>query len=540
MAVLGVTKVGWHDWDEWFKGDSSQEAKRKFKESEQIDIPVVDKDVTRELIRITKCNIAANEKELRQGLEQLSLTELQAYVAQEKANLEQEEAAWKEKRRKGLKRITTEFQSFAETFERFLKGYSGVVEVAQLADNVYGGAATAALTILFATAKLKSANDQSIQSAMGQIADRLPDFNIYQRIYADNELAVMLATAFTDVIVFAREATIYLQSHGAMRVIVSLAKPLRFQGLQDQMLVNFRRIRVKCDTLLAQRVASLAETNADLLNELNEVKSELKEAKVEIQGLHARKDDDSAKALNRFLGREVSDSKSVRATRLINNRNFLSNLFDEVKEDFSTMTLQDIMQTVKYQLWQQTESSLFILHGRNGVGLEQKYSQSWLSPCALDLVDHLRASGNGYIVAYPKCVPELTLEDVLKDIISEITDLDRQILRRGSDVQNIKENVGHGLIKGAAKALLTVVNRCHSPVYIIIDRPETCRRGNRGDMWLLVKEMFAIVKGATNQLRILMVLKTDVWDISERISDFDQRDQKSGKLVVLRRNQHEL
>lgn len=50
---------------------------------------------------------------------------------------------------------------------------------------------------------------------MGQIADRLPDFNIYQQIYADNELAVMLATAYTDIIIFTREATIYLQSHGA-------------------------------------------------------------------------------------------------------------------------------------------------------------------------------------------------------------------------------------------------------------------------------------------------------------------------------------
>ncbi|KAI1440935.1 hypothetical protein F5Y02DRAFT_431620 [Annulohypoxylon stygium] len=517
MAKLDVKNVGGHDWTEWFKGESSQEAKRKFKESKQIDIPLVDKDVTRELVRITKCNNAANEKELRQGLKELTLTELQAYVAQEKGNLEQGEAAWKDKRRKGMKRITTEFQSFAETFERFLKAYSGVVEVAQLADNVYGGAATAALTILFATAKLKSANDQSIQSAMGQIADRLPDFNIYQQIYADNELAVMLATAYTDIIVFTREATIYLQSHGAMRVIVSLAKPLRFQGLQDQMLMNF-----------------------DLLDELNEVRIELKEAKEEIQGLHERKDDDSAKALNRFLGREISDSKTVRATRLIRNRNFLSDLFDEVRGDFSRMTLQDMMHTVKYQIWQQTESSLFILHGRNGVGLEQKYSQSWLSPCALDLIDHLRTSGNGYIVAYPKCNSDMTLKDVMKDIISEITDLDRQILRRGSDVRNIEESFGQGLIEGAAKALLTVVNRCRSPVYFIIDRPEVCRREDRGDMWLFVKALLNVVKSVNKQLRILIVLKTDLWDISERISDIDQQDHKSGKLVVLRRDQHEL
>jgi hypothetical protein len=54
----------------------------------------------------------------------------------------------------------------------------------------------------------------TIQSAMQQIADRLPDFSIYQRIYANDDLANMLAAAYTDVITFSREATIYLRQRG--------------------------------------------------------------------------------------------------------------------------------------------------------------------------------------------------------------------------------------------------------------------------------------------------------------------------------------
>ncbi|RYP62565.1 hypothetical protein DL770_009562 [Monosporascus sp. CRB-9-2] len=190
------------------------------------------------------------------------------------------------------------------------------------------------------TAMLKSASDQSIQSAMMQIADRLPDFSIYQRIYADGDLAVMLAAVYTDVVVFAREATNYLHNHGAQ-----------------------------------------------LLDELRRVRNELMEAKGVIQ-----------------------------------------DMFDRVNQDFSTMTLQDLKQTKEYQTWDQAKSSLLVLQGRNGIGLEQNLHHSWLSPCALGLIDYLRSSGNSNIVAYPKCGSQIALEDVLKDIMSEVVDLGRQTL----------------------------------------------------------------------------------------------------------------
>ncbi|RYP28501.1 hypothetical protein DL767_007180 [Monosporascus sp. MG133] len=511
MASTYVDRDEKDDWVQWFDGEGSQEAKRKLKESEYIDAPVLDKEVALKLAQIAKCDAATSERELREKLKTLSLAELQAYVAQEKDILEKEEATWRGKRRKGLKRLTTTLQSFTETFDRFLKGYSGVVEVARLADSLYGGAATASLAILFTTAMLKSSSDQSIQSAMMQIADRLPDFSIYQRIYANADLAVMLATAYTDIIVFAREATIYLHGHGAR--------------LQEQMLANFGRIRTKCETLLAKRVAELAQDNAELFGELRRVRNELKEAKGVIQALHTRKDEDAAKELNRFLGREISNSKEVRASRLSQNRRFLADLFDQVNQDFSTMTLQDLKQTKEYQTWERAKSSLLVLQGRNGIGLEQKLQHSWLSPCALDLIDYLRSSDNSNIVAYPKCGPQIPLEDVLKDIISEVVDLDRQTLRRGSDLQNIflqlddrghagSEDGGYRPIEGAAKALLTVTNRCRSPVHIVIDRPETCQREDRGHMWLFIKELLRMVKETTNQLRIVVVIRSDLWDIS--------------------------
>lgn len=56
---------------------------------------------------------------------------------------------------------------------------------------------------------MKVKDEEAITSAMQQMSDRLPDFAIYQKIYPDSELGLMLIDAYKDVILFAREATSY-------------------------------------------------------------------------------------------------------------------------------------------------------------------------------------------------------------------------------------------------------------------------------------------------------------------------------------------
>ena len=64
------------------------------------------------------------------------------------------------------------------------------------------------------TVKLKATGEESIHSSMRQISDRLPDLEVYQRIYPDPSLGLMLAEAYKDVILFAREAACYFQRYG--------------------------------------------------------------------------------------------------------------------------------------------------------------------------------------------------------------------------------------------------------------------------------------------------------------------------------------
>jgi hypothetical protein len=49
---------------------------------------------------------------------------------------------------------------------------------------------------------------------MQQITDRLPEIDIYQRIYADTMLGEMLAKAYVQVISLSQSAIDYLQSPG--------------------------------------------------------------------------------------------------------------------------------------------------------------------------------------------------------------------------------------------------------------------------------------------------------------------------------------
>jgi len=49
---------------------------------------------------------------------------------------------------------------------------------------------------------------------METITDRLPDVEIYGRVYADAKLASLLADAYTGVICFAREAIQYFRGRG--------------------------------------------------------------------------------------------------------------------------------------------------------------------------------------------------------------------------------------------------------------------------------------------------------------------------------------
>ena len=64
------------------------------------------------------------------------------------------------------------------------------------------------------TVKLKAVAEKAIRSSMREVSERLPDLEVYRRIYPDPRLGEMLAEAYRDVILFARKVTVYCQGYG--------------------------------------------------------------------------------------------------------------------------------------------------------------------------------------------------------------------------------------------------------------------------------------------------------------------------------------
>jgi hypothetical protein len=58
---------------------------------------------------------------------------------------------------------------------------------------------------------MKEKDEEAITAAMQQMSDRLPDFEVYGKLYPDPDLGLMLVDAYKDIILLAHEATTYFQ-----------------------------------------------------------------------------------------------------------------------------------------------------------------------------------------------------------------------------------------------------------------------------------------------------------------------------------------
>lgn len=110
----------------------------------------IDSRAKQELRRIAKVGDGASEEDLRDELSKVTVEQLRGLVAQESQDLGREFRAWEKKRRVGWRKFTTGTLELVDSFDAFLVGFSGVLEVIQLADSQYAGAAVFVLTMFYA------------------------------------------------------------------------------------------------------------------------------------------------------------------------------------------------------------------------------------------------------------------------------------------------------------------------------------------------------------------------------------------------------
>lgn len=156
MAKNDGVKV---DWGAWFESPDAEPAKRTLASTKDVVVAGAasgiggrtESELLGTLARRRKRRDGGDVEDLYAALEAASLEDLRAYVAEHAtAAVGSAAAQWDRKRNAGWRRARTGFQRFAMTFDRFLAGFQGVVEIVKMADSQYGGAATQVLSILFA------------------------------------------------------------------------------------------------------------------------------------------------------------------------------------------------------------------------------------------------------------------------------------------------------------------------------------------------------------------------------------------------------
>lgn len=158
METGDSTKAKWErSWKEWFSTSKAKDAKNILETGRKQceDQSVVPRPVAAELRRVAKqggktTTAPVTDTGTPADLESLTLAQLRGYVSFDLSTLNNEELSWQEKRKTGWRKVTAGVTQFVQDFDTFLSRFSGVVEIVNMADSQYGGAATLVLSVFFA------------------------------------------------------------------------------------------------------------------------------------------------------------------------------------------------------------------------------------------------------------------------------------------------------------------------------------------------------------------------------------------------------
>jgi hypothetical protein len=156
--VLETTKK--MEWLAWFKSPDAVGARAHLEAARLFATPNLTPDISAELVRIkrsTKPHLTADPS-LHAFLDSLEVEDLQCHITNQTRTLAQALGEWDDKRNKGWRKGRTKAQNFVIAFDRFLKAFSGILEIAKLADDQYGGAAGKIFSVLWAVGYLEDSS----------------------------------------------------------------------------------------------------------------------------------------------------------------------------------------------------------------------------------------------------------------------------------------------------------------------------------------------------------------------------------------------
>ncbi|KAI0152843.1 hypothetical protein GGR57DRAFT_503354 [Xylariaceae sp. FL1272] len=201
------------------------------------------------------------------------------------------------------------------------------------------------------------------------------------------------------------------------------------------------------------------------------------------------------------------------------------------------MDARGFLDTADGQHWKGPGPMLMLLYGRNEKS-SSNASNSWLSLVAAELAQEYIESDMS--VAYERCTKSSTLKVTLSQLIFQFLQKAPSLIREPIDYQWIDEQISRKgdqdeTTEALRKALSRIINLHAGRVYIILNRPDLCEHEPDESCLEYIKAMLSVVKEATVELKILMVLKSEWWDFNRNRKGIDTRglDPKLFRLVEL-------
>src|SRR5436189_3787653 len=138
--------------------------------------------------------------------------------------------------------------------------------------------------------------------------------------------------------------------------------------------------------------------------------------------------------------RKLPDIKRGSTTQkqedLMKDQYELARTFDHYGEEITQMHLSNFEKMLEYSQWKNASSSLLVLHGTNYHSICPEV-ESWLSPVAVELIDSLKEGTVFYHLCTRNCLPE----GVLSSLICQLFKEKPVVLRRGSNLQDIRSHI---------------------------------------------------------------------------------------------------
>ncbi|KAL9023119.1 MAG: hypothetical protein Q9180_008380, partial [Flavoplaca navasiana] len=342
-------------------------------------------------------------------------------------------AQWQEKGLHGVRKISRLGQEFATNFAGFVRVYAGFVDLARQAGGPYADVAYGTLSLFFMVAVQKSENDERFIGTMKELQNEFPRIEMVDNLYSHASVKDRVSQVYSQVIVFAREATKYFLAHRwgrMMKAIVSPA-PLGIDKVIEGLHRSLAEVNAQIGILLHERVLEIKVTNQELVSKNQELVLEVRDLKTQVTSLRddeaqktMHKDNERLMNLRHILGGDPEEHREPRFCKENLKHTFPDALEEhDVRKGFSAnyeqMTRELLCSDSTYRAWMEyPNSSLLILAGstESGGRAPQSWLGCWLSPAIIHVTDHLRSQGTK--VFFYTCQPNFMEERTSSRVVT--------------------------------------------------------------------------------------------------------------------------